>query len=855
MRRYSGLSTKMTKPGVKPARNLFGGFRLGRVPVPDFIGMAGTLYDRLRFGIGNYRVVIAGVAAGVLIAFIVILVMDFMKVRSLATYQPNTTTKIYDKNGQLVSELFRQKREVVKLDKIPKHLVNAFIAIEDNEFYDHFGINIKGIVRAFFINIFSGRIKQGGSTITQQLAKVMLTSGERNLYRKAKEACIAIMMEMAYSKDEILELYLNQIFMGHGSYGVESASRFYFDKHVWELSLAESSLLAALPSAPNKLSPIRYPKTAIERHKVVLAKMIELGFVRIKEAEDAFLAFWPNYLADLSDMSPSMNTWSTRLNRTPWFTEYIRRELVKKYGEKMVYEEGLNVYTTLDITKQLAAQETLRRGLLKQSTVSKGLAFKNYHYVAENYSGLVELFALMFDIDPFAKKGSVESGRFNAYLESGLLDELEALNLIVGLDVIDIALDGYKRQFTEEVEFQQVEGALISINPTNGYIEALVGGREFSQTNQLNRAMQSRRQPGSSIKPLIYAAAMESGKFSPGSAVLDSPIIYLDSQHGDWIPENYEGEYYGLIRLRRALAMSINVVTIRVAETLGLEYVIRYLDKLLKFDEAESKQRIPRNMSIALGSFEVSPFELARAYAIIANGGKDVIPFSIRSVRDRRGTVLENQEEEVRAQLLKEEKNGSLQIIKPETAQVMISMLRSVISEGTGRGASPGRVAGGKTGSTNNWKDAWFVGFVPQLATCIWVGYDKLGLSLGVGQAGGGVAAPMWGQYMREALKNEPVLQFPNYAPLAGGRVCASSGLLPSPSCKEVIDEIFVPGSQPDKACDVCSGEAGVKVGSFRRGPKENITSDQKKSIMSNIKKRSGEGKPVLRDFGDDLLD
>jgi penicillin-binding protein 1A len=794
---------------------------------------------------------LAGIIVAVVIAFGAVLIVDFMRVRSLATFQPNATTKIYDRNDVLISELFAQKRDVVPLKKIPKDLIHAFIAMEDNEFYDHWGVNPKGIVRAFFINLFSGRIKQGGSTITQQLAKDLLTSRKRSYFRKIKEAFIAVMMEITYSKDEILSLYLNQIFLGQGTYGVESAALLYFDKHVWELNLAESALLATLPSAPNQLSPIRHTKRSMQRHKIVLAKMVEMGYLTVKQAEQAYLDFWPGYLDYLTGLSPSMTTMSARTNKAPWFTEYLRRELVKKYGNEMVYEKGLQVYTTLDLKKQLAAQETLKRSLDRQTTESAKLAFKNEDFIMENFGDSIDLFRLFFDIPLFKKKGSLQREKINNFVRNEVVEELDGLNCLVGLESVSEFLDIYKATYLEDKNLQKVEGCVISIDHRNGYIEALVGGSEFTTINQLNRAMQAKRQPGSSIKPLIYAAAIESGQFNAASTVLDSPVVFLDEEGGDWIPENYEEEYSGFVRLRKALALSINVVSIRISQQLGIEYIMKYLKRLLKISSSEAKERIPRNFSIALGSMEVSPFELTTAYGIIANGGRDVIPFAIRFVRDREGNTLENREEEVRKSLADEEKDGAIQIIKPETAQVLISMMQSVISAGTGGSASPGRPAAGKTGTTNNWKDAWFVGFTPQVTTGIWIGYDKLGLSLGIGQSGGAVAAPVWGEYMREALKDEPVLDFPQYAALLSHEVCERSGLLPSVECRDTLEEIFVPGTVPEKHCDMCSGLLGGADIS-KSAPKENISKDQKQTIRQIEKKKE---ESILDHIDNDLIE
>ena len=549
-----------------------------------------------------------------------------------------------------------------------------------------------------------------------------------------------------------------------------------------------------------------------------------------------------------------MTAFSERVDKAPWFTEYIRRKLVEKYGEDTVFNKGLLVYTTLDLKKQTAAEKVMKETLKRQTVVSKDLSFKNGDFIVENMTPSVEFFSLMFDIDPYPKGGTLLGKKTNDYFQDNVLDSVEELNLIVGLDPIGEFMDNYRVKYLEDKEFQNVEGALITINHQNGYIEAMVGGSTFSSNNQLNRAIQSRRQTGSSIKPILYAAAFDTKKFTPATAVLDSPIVFLDSEGGDWIPENYEGDYQGLVRLRVALARSINVVSIRIAEKIGIQTVIDYYAKFLHFNDTEKKTRLPRNYSLALGSLEVSPFELARGYGIIARGGTDFIPFAIRQVKDMRGNVLDDPESEVKKQMDTMRSKGYGEIIKPSTAQAMISMLQTVMSSGTGGAASIGRPAGGKTGTTNNWKDAWFVGFTPDVTSCIWIGYDKLGMSLGNGQTGGGIAAPAWGQYMKMALEGEPVKDFPVYGGLEGADICDRSGMKPSSYCKTIIKEVFVPGTVPQEECNLCQlGDGALPSELKRRGPKDDVVKRQREQIQKNIQKKSGGS--VIDNVGSDLLE
>jgi penicillin-binding protein 1A len=778
---------------------------------------------------------------------------EFEKVQALTEFQPNVVTKIYDKNGILISELFKQKREVVPREDIPEDLINAFIAMEDRDFYTHLGVNPEGIVRAFFINVASGRVKQGGSTITQQLAKILLTSRRRNLTRKIKEAFIALMIDATYEKDRILTLYLNQIFLGHGAYGVEAASNLYFNKSVRELSFAECTLLATLPSAPNRYSPIRHPKRSMILHKTALAKMVDLGYATIPEAEKAFNDFWSEYTEYIQELPPSFNTWSLRVDEAPWVTEYIRRQIVENYGEDAVYNEGLTVYTTFDLTKQKIASELLEKRLIRQTAISGKRQFKNEDYFTEKLGDQIAILSLLFDVPTFSRQGSYEDKKINDAFQKAMIDEFEFLNYFTGLHTIAEFMDEYRISHDTNRYLLGVEGALVSIDQSTGAIETMVGGSEFSSINQLNRAVQSYRQPGSSIKPLLYTAAIESRKFTPATTVLDAPLIYLNSDGGAWIPENYEGEYYGEMRLRSALAKSINVISIRIAEELGMDTVIDYYSRFLHLEGEEKDRRIPRNLSIALGTTETTPLEMARSYAIIANGGKEVIPYAIRYIEDRDGNVLENREEEVKEELATLMEEGKIQIIQPATAEVMISLMRSVIQAGTGRSADPGRPAGGKTGTTNNWKDAWFVGYTPELTTCIWVGYDKLGMSLGRGQTGGSVAAPLWGEYMREALKGVPVKSFPVYAQLERAAVTNETGLKPGPGCTNIIEEIFIPGTIPteiDTTCRVSRTNREIQS----RAPTTDLVTTQEQ-VINRERSRIGDDDIIIDDLGEDLLD
>ncbi|MFW6365566.1 MAG: transglycosylase domain-containing protein, partial [Spirochaetota bacterium] len=500
-KKYSGIDIRKISEMVRFERKHF--------RMPDIGGVFNT-----------YRIWILA-AAGLLVILLVVggvfftryLQSEFERVKALTGFQPNVVTKIYDKNGILISELFKQKREVVPREDMPQHLVDAFIAMEDNEFYSHIGVNPKGIVRAFFINVASGRIRQGGSTITQQLAKILLTSRERNIVRKIKEACIALMIDATYDKERILAMYLNQIFLGHGAYGVEAASQLYFGKHVSELNLAECALLSTLPSAPNRYSPIRHTKRSMMLHKIALARMADLGFITIPQAEEAYTAFWSEYTDYINALPPTYNTWSLRVDEAPWVTEYVRRRIIDTYGEDAVYNEGLTVYTTFDLKKQRIAQDLLEQRLKRQTVISGKRQFQNEDYFTEKLGDQIELFSLVFDLPTFTRQGSYENKKINDKFQKDIIDELELVNFLYGQYTVAHFAEEYRKDHNINRSLLGVEGALVSLDQSTGAIETMVGGSEFSSLNQLNRVVQSNRQPGSSIKPLLYSAAIESRQF------------------------------------------------------------------------------------------------------------------------------------------------------------------------------------------------------------------------------------------------------------------------------------------------------------------------------------------------------
>jgi penicillin-binding protein 1A len=583
-------------------------------------------------------------------------------IETLKNYKPSTVTKIFSEDGEVIGEFFYEKREVVSLDRVPNHLIQAFVAGEDARFFQHKGIDYLAILRALFRNIFSGEIVQGGSTITQQVVKSLLLSPEKSFARKIREAILAYKIEKYLTKEEILFLYLNQIYLGHGAYGVASAAENYFGKNIEELNITEAALLAGLPQAPSKNSPYQHPQQAKKRQVYILNRMADEGFISSSEAIKA--AQTPYIIR--SKEKPS-------IEKAPHFVEYIRRYVEEKYGKDALYKNGLQVFTTVNLYFQRTAQEAMESGLK--------------------------------EIDKREKYPSADM------------------------------------PFTPE-------GALICFDLETGYVEAMVGGRDFKKS-QFNRAIQARRQTGSAFKPIIYASALDKG-FTPASIIVDSPIVF---EWGDkkWKPKNFEGKFSGPITLRNALTHSVNVVTVKIAQEVGTDYIRDYAKKL------GISSPLHTDLSMALGSSSIPLYELTKAYAVFANQGRSFKPTFIKKILDRDGNLLE---ENLPSFYFGEELNAEEQVIAPQTAYLITYLLQGVVQHGTGwRARSLGRPVAAKTGTTDQFMDAWFIGYTPQWITGIWVGFDEE-RSLGENETGARAASPIWVNFMSKILKDKPIKDF-----------------------------------------------------------------------------------------------
>ncbi|MDA8121863.1 MAG: PBP1A family penicillin-binding protein [Deltaproteobacteria bacterium] len=624
---------------------------------------------------------------------------DFPSIDSAGAYRPSVSSKIYDRNNRVVMEIYLEKRSLVPYRSIPKHVVAAFVAAEDANFFRHRGVDFTAIARAVLKDILSGGFAQGASTITQQTVKTLFLTPEKSIRRKLKEIIMAYDIERKLTKEEILYLYLNQIYLGDGAYGVEAASRAYFGKGVGALSLSEGTMLAGLTQAPTRHSPRNHPDQAKARQRYVLRRMTELKFLTQGEADKAYKA--------RITLAPPSNFRS----KSAYFLEYVRAYIQEKYGMEALYKTEMQIYTTIDARLQEAAHDAL--------------------------------------------------------------------------------VDGVRRT-EERNKYKGLQGAILSIDPHTGGILAMVGGVDFA-TSQFNRAIQARRQAGSAFKPVIYSAALDKG-MTVVSTVDDSPIELLRNETELWKPRNYDGTFLGPIPMIEALAKSRNLATVRLINEIGADSAIQ-MAKSLGFESP-----IERNLSIALGSSGVTPLEMCVAYATFANGGERPTPYFIREVRDGTGNVLESAEPRLK------------RAISPETAYLTVRMMQEVIRSGTGMSARGlGRSLAGKTGTTNENTDAWFIGFSPDLVAGVWIGFDTP-KPLGDRQSAAAVALPIWTRFMGYALPQLPDRDFTVPPGITFARVDHSTGKAMPPGSPGGVSLPFRLGTVPE------AGPAGKQRSPRRPG-------------------------------------
>ena len=753
------------------------------------------------------------VAAGVLLQTFNADLPDY---DSLAQYEPPVMTRIHAADGQLVAEHARERRLYLPIQAVPDLVKAAFLSAEDKNFYEHDGIDIAGILRAAVVNIRnrgSGKRPIGASTITQQVAKNFLLSNEVSYERKIKEALLALRIEQAYSKDKIFELYLNEIYLGLGSYGIAAAALNYFDKPVNQLTIEEAAYLAALPKAPENYNPFRHEDRAIERRNWVIDRMVENGYIRAADGETA-----KNTRIEVKTRRNG-----NYLFASEFFAEEVRRNLIDMYGSQKLYEGGLSVRTTLDPKLQVLARKALQDGLTSfdekrgyRGPVTTVDISDDWGLALAKVPALADVPEWRLAVVLAAEKDSAKIGLQPSTLASGALstqrDEgtiplaemkwaksgvTNVASVLKPGDVVYVqALPDTPGSFKLR-QVPQIEGAIVAMDPYTGRVLAMQGGFSFAES-EFNRATQAWRQPGSAFKPFVYSAALDNG-YTPSSVVLDAPIeIY--SGNDVWRPENYGGKFYGPATLRTGIEKSRNVMTVRLAQDMGMPLVVEYAKRFGIYDD------LAPYLPMAIGAGETTVLRLVTAYATIANGGRKIEPTLIDRIQDRFGRTI-YQHDQRKCEGCDEATwtgqdeptlvDNRVQVLDPMTAYQITSMMEGVVKRGTATIVQKvGKPIAGKTGTTNDEKDAWFVGFSPDLVCGVFIGYDKP-RPMGRGQTGGHVAAPVFVEFMKAALRDAPPKEFRVPPGIELIPIDRRTGLRAQPGDPDVILEAFKPGTAP----------------------------------------------------------
>ena len=694
---------------------------------------------RLVFGVLIALSAAIGAAAGVLLVYST----DLPQVGELEHYRPSSITQLYDDQGKVIGSFALQRRVIANYEDFPQTLRDALLSIEDKDFYRHWGINVWRIAGAAFRDIESGGRVQGASTLTMQLARNLFLSPDRSWHRKIQEAVLAIQIERRFTKQQIFTLYANQIYLGHGVYGFEAASEFYFSKPAKSLTVSEAALLAGLPKSPASYSPITHGDRALKRRNLVINSLLEDGKIT---AEDA---------TALRDTPLGLKLAHESASLAPWFVEEIRRYLENKYGSDQVHKGGLRVYTSLNTDMQRAANQSLLDGLAAyerrhgwkghlQNVISMDQAVSSYQHPDWEDDPGVDGYTYAIVTDTSPSGATLEFGRFAATLApvDVAWTQRKIQDLLKVGDLVYVKVSSLGEDGKAEVELEQdtgTQGALLAIDNASGEIKAMVGGRDFN-LSKFNRATQALRQAGSSFKPYVYTAAIDQGA-TPDDTVLDAPVTF-QTPSGPYTPHNYDDKFEGTITLRRALAQSRNIPALKVADSIGIKSVIDYARRF------GITSNLPAYLPVALGAAEVTLLEQTSGFSVFPSDGVRVTPRYIVKVTDYDGRVLEEDFPDVK------------DVIKERTARIMTAMLREVVLHGTAISANTLKYPlAGKTGTTNDFTDAWFVGFSPATTCGVWIGYDEK-KSLGAKESGARAALPIWMNFMKAALAGKDPGEF-----------------------------------------------------------------------------------------------
>ena len=738
----------------------------------------------------------------------------------ITSFDTALPTKLLDINGELITEFASdEKREIISLNRLPQHMIDALLTREDRIFYKHHGFSFKAVMRAV-VGKLTGRSLGGGSTLTQQIAGTLYCDrSDMSILRKIKELWWAIQMERHLSKNEILELYLNKIYFGGGTYGVNAASKYYFGHSAEEITPAEAAILVIQLSNPAFYNPFDHPNRAMDRQKDVLNFMVKAGYISKENADDSFEDFWSNF--DYTRTSTS--AYMMRDDKAPWFSEYVRRELGNMiYGSQSIYTSGFTVNTTLNLKHQQHAQRIME----------KYIRIANERYQAEHssrsgmacttYIPMTELLSLVFNLPAIKVSEQRAEAIANAAYMSQINPILDVVTMMTGCNNLKVSIINRANSETKkESEKTTIEGTMVSLENDTGYITALVGGSKFDQENQFIRAVQARVQPGSTFKPLYYTEAIDSRKFTPVTPISDTPVVFHTADGKPYIPLNFKGEWEGDVEVWYALCRSMNIPSLKVLDGIGFDAAINRAVSLLGISKEELPSRafVP-GYPLGLGVCSVRPIEMARAFSIIASGGKEITPMAIRTVEDRNGNIIMNPEREIRE--AQRAKGEAIQILSPQTAFVMSKLLENTVNGPgtlsaqswkfdykTDKGQKYSIHAGGKTGTTQNWADAWTVGFTPYNTAAFWFGFDKPGQSLGLKITGATLAGFAWGDYMREIHRGMLSKDFNKPAEgVIEVTVCSVSGKIPTPECRKTTTQWVLAGTQPTDICPVHGGKA-----------------------------------------------
>ncbi len=711
---------------------------------------------------------------------------DLPQVGSLEDFQPNIITQVFSADNVLLGEFAIERRVVVTFQDIPPVLRNAVVAVEDADFWKHLGINFWRIPGAVLANIRTGRRSQGFSTLTMQISRILFLTPEKAYGRKVKEIILAFQIEKNFTKEEILALYCNQMYFGHGNYGVEAASRFFFSKTIKQLTLPEAALIAGILQNPTRLSPLEYPYRARERRNHVLDRMAEEKYISDAEARKAKAE--PVRLIVRRD-PPSI---------APYFVEEVRKYLEREYGSQRIYQGGLRVYTTLDARMQKAANRALRNGLIATDKRSRGFVKPTASVLVKDemperlqldewaapleVGDVVRGVVLTADrtgavVQLGERRGSVGSKEI-AWTGKAAVSDVLSKGIVAPFRIVSLpGAAGGELQLQLEQE-PNVEGSLLAVDVRSGAIKAMVGGYDFERS-KFNRATQALRQVGSAFKPILYAAAIEKSGYNPATIIVDAPVTFPSGNNSTWTPHNYDGAFWGAIPLRRALENSRNIPAIKTLQHICIESGIAYARKLGLTAE------LPPYLPIAIGAGEATLAEMTSAFATFPNQGLRMKPMFVTRISDREGNTIE------------ENRPQAVDAIRADTAYIMVSLMRGVVERGTAvRAKALKRPIAGKTGTTNDFTDAWFIGYEPSLAAGVWVGYDDKRISLGAKEEGGRVALPIWMDFWAEAIKERPLEDYPVpgnivFVPMDG------SGQPGRPGSPGVMMEPFVAGTEP----------------------------------------------------------